>query len=276
MALPYSEYILRCYHYRRWCRSAANVLPQTLTNENTIESGNTNILSVRVDISKDVIEVPCYCMDVVFPYLVEKIKYPDVYDDVLYYPVYNNVESSSYNRRGAPKTEYKSVSPAIKAFLFETNTAEGIRKIKIGDDYYYGGKGLILYGDMTPACMLSLELEKIQVKTRSDTVYRLHAVRPIIKVNPKVYQREDLMSKHIKQKFIQEALCIYFNVLDSHVERSRPQNLFVNEPLKEGFKIIIDNFDEDFSRPGVPNADSTPENINTFLNEFSNNIVNSI
>lgn len=275
MALPYNEYILRCYNYRRFWRQADNKLGTVLLEQNSIESGNTNVLSIRTDISKDKVEIPCYCMEEYLPYLAEKIKYPDLYADVLYYPVYSNV-SSSY-RRGTPRDEYKSASPAIKAFMVDTNTQEGLRKIKIGDQFYYGGKGLILYEDMTPACMLYLELEKAQFEGDNGyTMTRYLLKRPIIKVHPRVYQQEDIMSKHIRTKFIQEAMCIDITNLRYNICLREPRNLFSNSGIPAKFKIIIDTFDEDFSRPSIPSVNSSSENINNFLSEYSNNIIASI
>lgn len=275
MALPYNEYILRCYDYKRSWRQADNKLGKILLEHNSIESGNTNILSIRTDISKDKVEIPCYCMDEYLPYLTEKIKYPNLYADVLYYPVYSNVDSSS--RRGAPKEEYKSVSPAIKVFMLNTNTKEGLRKIKIGNYFYYGGKGLILYEDMTPACILYLELEKTQVeKDDGNTITRYILKRPIIKVHPRVYQQEDLMSKHIRTKFINESLCIDVTNPRNNICLFGLRNLLSNSEIPAKFKVIIDTFDEDFSRPSVPNVSSSSENINAFLSEYSNNIIDSI
>lgn len=275
MALSYNEYILRCYDYRRGWRQTNNKLGTVLLEQNSIETGNTNILSIRTDISKDKVEIPCYCMEEYLPFLAEKVKYPSLYADVLYYPVYSNVNPS--NRRGAPREEYKSSSPAIKAFMVDTNTQEGLRKIKIGDNFYYGGKGLILYEDMTPACILYLELEKTQFEGDNGyTLTRYLLKRPIIKVHPRVYQQEDLMSRHIRTKFIQEALCLDTTNLRYNICLREPLNLFSNCDIPAKFKVIIDTFDEDFSRPSVPNVSSSPENINIFLSEYSDNIIASI
>ena len=277
MALPYNEYILRCYNYNRFWRTSDNKIGTVLTTENSIESGNTNVLSIRTDISKDKVEIPCYCMEEYFPYLAKKIKYPDLYADILYYPVYNNLPTNPHPRRRAPKEVYRSISPAIKAFMIETTTQEGLRKIKVGDQFYYGGKGLILYEDMTPVCMLYLELEKVQCqKDNGQSVTRYSLKQPIIKVNPRIYQQEDLMSKHIRTKFIQEAMCINTTSLWYNSYLSELNDLFSNFTIPAKFKIIIDTFDEDFSRPSVPNVNSTSENINNFLNEYSDNIVTSI
>ena len=161
--------------------------------------------------------------------------------------------------------------------MVETNTKEGLRKIKIGDHFYYGGKGLILYEDMTPAYMLYLELEKTQVeKDDGNTVTRYILKRPIIKVHPRVYQQEDLMSKHIRTKFIQEALCIDVTNSRYNIYLHGLRNLLSNSEIPAKFKVIIDTFDEDFSRPSVPNVSSSSENINIFLSEYSNNIIDSI
>lgn len=277
MALPYNEYILRCYNYKRFWRSNDNKIGTVLTTENSIESGNTNVLSIRTDISKDIIEIPCYCMDEYFPYLIQKLKYPDLYADILYYPVYSNISITSYRRRGAPKEEYKSANPAIKAFMIETTTKEGLRKIKVGDQFYYGGKGLILYEDMTPICMLYLELEKVQYqKDNGQYVPKYSLKQPIIKVNPRIYRQEDLMSKHIRTKFIQEAMCLDIANLYYDKYLNEINNLLSNFTIPAKFKIIIDTFDEDFSRPSIPNVNSTSENINNFLKEYSDNIVTSI
>ena len=49
-----------------------------------------------------------------------------------------------------------------------------------------------------------------------------------------------------------------------------------SESDKESNEKKLDTFDEDFSRPSIPNVNSTSENINNFLKEYSDNIVTSI
>lgn len=207
MALPYTDYIKHCYIlHRHYGGRNPDFIADSLTIGNT-ENTFCNRLSLKIDISKDTVEIPSYGAEDTFGEAIVNIEHPESISTI-YYPIINNVKGTLY-RRNAPKDEYKSASPAIKAFFVDTYTREGVRKIKVGAKEYYGGRGLILTADMKPLLLTTLEFKK-ELLVYNDTLnsVKYKPVRPIIRVHPDVYKSDDPIEKHIRTKLLPEAIML--------------------------------------------------------------------
>ena len=278
MALPYTDYIKQCYSINRhYVGNNADNIAEVLNNSITIENTTYNSLNLKIDISKDIIELPSYGVEDTAKIIKFNLDSMGTVQTV-YYPIVDNSKWEHYRRRGnTPKEEYKSASPAIKAFFIDTYTKDGIRKIKIGNKSYYGGRGILFTEDMKPLLLMTMQIQK-KLLVFKDTLnsYKYEPVRPIIRVHPDVYKVDFPLEKHIRTKLIPEAI-----MLDGPLHRDtylyNRNGIFINDatmPWK--FKIIIDDFEDCFDKPTLPTIHSTSEDINKFLSDNIENILETL
>lgn len=87
--------------------------------------------------------------------------------------------------------------------MFSRITDEWFRIVEVKDYKYYVGKGVILYDDYLPMFSYNLVLEK-----NSDSLFTVYqSVKAVtLKVNKCIYEREDPISKFVKNQLIPKTL----------------------------------------------------------------------
>lgn len=259
MALTYENIIYYCYRH-----SDHRVSFNSFYNEQESYDENSAFKKyVHLDISKPIFEIPC-----VYKYIVSNI-------------LANNSVSASATEINIPMIvgkqfpdERKSASPLLKD-LFGSSLGTFLGRVKGSGIWYVGGSGIIMYDDLTPLVMFTLEVERTVV----DNITRYIPKRQIMRINPVIYNNTDLMAKHIRNNMISKILPLKATseVMHSYgwYHRALLNNslIFTNSRLDWDFKIIIEDFSDFFISPSIPDCTFTDDKVNSFLAENEDNLV---
>jgi hypothetical protein len=267
MAVVYSDYIYRSYKPTYGWRSELLSYPVTINNTDLNDTGFDNI-NLKIDISKNKIEIPCIAYTPVMNILKDKHAYPEKHPETqVLMPLFNN--SFQHGSYGVNTNKIvKSATPLLKYLLIDASSSNAIiAKCNISDIVYYGGRGTLFYKDMEPMLMFTMVLNY----ENSDKKY--HLVNPNIRINENVFLREDCLSKHIRTKMLGKICEI--NVLGCLPYLSVPDSVIVNRGVIDHpkFNIIIDDSLNDWiDRPTIPDINTSNEALNEFiLDNFTEN-----
>lgn len=225
---------------------------QLIDTESSAKVGKVNI---RVPLEGDTIEIPCYAKMKCLDALAAGSK-------IIYLPTIEN-------HGGAMIAS--SSGPIIKKFLYDTSiNSTCIRKVKLknADITYYGGPGLIFYGDYTPMLFMTFTIKKL-----SDGSYGID--KQNIYVSPMVFRKNDMLSKYIRSKLLPALITVgdEYNPGIRSWRRVTPQ---IDHPILNNkyrfdykFHIVIDHCDDFFFRPNKPSAkmSESPEEFLARSNE---------
>lgn len=250
MATGLFEYLCHSYAGYSW---VGRCFPNQLIE--TESSAKVGKLNFRVPLDGDVVELPCY----------GKIKCLDSLSTggkTIYLPLIEN--------HGGTEIAASS-NTILRRFLYDTSTEHRcISKIKLknADIFYYGGPGIILYGDYTPMLLMTFTLKKLE-----DGKYGVD--KQNVYISPKVFRRTDMLSKYVKSKLLSSLITIGDDY-DPHIRHYRRISPQLNHPLLNNdfmfdynFHITIGEFDEFFVKPVKPSAkmSESPEEFLARSNE---------
>lgn len=251
MSASYEYCIVNCYsNSERWYPSSARVLPES----SNLNSENLNCLSIKINFAEEQCDIPCFCLS----HITGLSGNIQLSNSILYYPITYCPEHPTLGRVPSKKA-FSTAAPVIKAFFIDVSTNNGLFKINIGENYYYGGRGLILNKDNKPLIMLSL---KVQKRVTDNNVAYI-PLYPILRISPLVYREDGPLEKHIKSKLLPEAMLMnrrMFENFNTYIP-------FCSDNVNMDFKVFIEDFSNMFVTPSIPNINITEEDINTFLKD---------
>ena len=265
MAALYDDYIYSCYN-----RSRAGI-PITLDmcygDKVNYQDNLVFEKCMKIDISRDKFEIPC-----AFKYIVCDVLHDNILStspvDVVNIPL---IVSRLHTE------ESKTANPVLNKFFRDTYAGTLLCRKKAGGTYYVGGEGIIMYDDLTPLMMFTLEVEKVIVSGR----VKYAPVRQILRINPEIYNNSDLMAKHIRTNMIGKILPMKMEWPDeigvpwSYRRRAlrNLNDLFTTPKVNWDFKVVIDDFSDFFSVPSIPDCTFRSENVNKMLSSKYDEIV---
>ena len=268
MAVTFNDYIYNCYNSRY---GASVQFRDRGYNCRTLEECAPFHKYLKVDLNKDIIEVPC-----VYKYMITNV-INDINNtgepiDTVYIPIFY-IENDS--------VESKSSNPVLRKFFYETPDEHNLTKKKGSGTVYIGGNGIIFYEDYTPLMMLTMEIKK---ELTANNKIRLTSVRQLVRVNPIVYKRDDLMAKHIRTKFLTNILTMKldedtynYTGYRSHIYRLKDSfSLFTDKKIWYDFKVIIEDFSDFFYTPKVPDITFSSTAANHMLEDSIEDIIKDI
>ena len=257
MAIVYEDFIYSCYNSRGVRRNCFEVGYR----DTTAYSANTAFQKyMRIDLSKNRFEIPCILKYVLNASLCHNITSSPPIDEV-YAPLISSVTIPE---------ECKSANPLLRSFFVENTSGTLLSRRKCGDTYYIGGEGIIFYEDLTPLVMFTLEVEKVM---DVNNCRKYTPTRQIVRINPEIYNRNDLMAKHIRTTMLSKIIPMKMDwgTVDgsSYLNRRKQlfnmNSIFTIEKVNWNFKIIVDDFSEWFVAPTIPDCTFTSSKANEFL-----------
>ena len=265
MAVTYNDYIYSCYN-----NVDGGVSDTFSMSYGDVVNYQDNLVfekCMKIDISKDRFEIPC-----VFKYIVCNILHSNILSA---YPV--DVVNIPLIVSRLHTEESKTANPVLREFFRNTCTGTLLCRKKAGGTYYVGGGGIIMYDDLTPLMMFTLEVEKVIVSGR----VKYTPVRQILRINPEIYNNSDLMAKHIRTNMIGKILPMKMEWPDemgipwSYRRKAlrNVNNLFTTPKVNWDFKVVIDDFSDFFDVPSIPDCTFKSENVNKMLSSKYDEIV---
>lgn len=268
MAVTFNDYIYNCYNSRY---GGSTQFRDRGYNYKTLEECSPFHKYIKVDLNKDIIEIPC-----VYKYMVTSIlnEFNTTGNSIntVYIPMFY-IENDS--------VESKSSNPILKKFFYETPDEHNLTKKKGSGTVYIGGNGIILYDDYTPLIMLTMEIKK---EFTANNKIKLTPIRQLVRVNPIVYSRDDLMAKHIRTKFLTNILTMKlsedtYNFVGYRSHRYRLKDtfgIFTDKKLWYEFKVIIEDFSNLFYTPEMPDITFNSTVANHMLENSIDDIIKDI
>lgn len=176
--------------------------------------------------------------------------------DEIIFPLFSG--GISYTRR--------TFDSIIKVFFFSTDLNDRLRMITTNKGgVFYGGRGIILDKDFIPLLLCNLEVKKIKSGAlKGNLLYN----RPILRINPIVFERDDLICKGIVKKLIP-----LFSKVDIFLppDRADVKRRYKSIPAK----IIVEDFSNFFVKPSSPSsADTINEDLSRCLEEHIDEVLN--
>ena len=258
MAIILRDYIFNCYRSRHG--SYTNFRNRSWESRDfTPSMPFTKYMKIPLD--RDVIEVPCIYKYPVMEALSFNKKYPDKASKDIYIPMFCMYDDPA---------ESRSSNPLLKKFFYEGYGEFNLIKKKGSGTAYLGGEGIILYNDFTPLIMLTMEITK-------DSLGRYTPTRQIVRINPEIYNRDDILAKHIRTKFLTGVLNM--RLTPEEVETSgwfarkyrllNPYGILTTTVVNYDFKVIIEDFSNFFFIPKAPDVTFDSNKISELLLEDS-------
>lgn len=249
--------------------SAGNNILQQFEDINDLENSTINISSFKIDLTKNKIEIPIFIQNNVLRYLNKKFLDNT---DYLYYPLTN---INTYAETGC-KSSAAILKQLWDRHMHSIQSFHLTKATTVNNEVYYGGKGIITYEDFEPMVLFTTVFNYYK---DTDNIIEPDEFRCII--NPRIYTSDDILSKYIRVKFIQELLATkdwsYYRkrYLSSSASRIINSNLS-NVEYFDKFNIVIDDCSRFISTPTGPNINAigSSDEINKFLNNNIEEIAN--
>ena len=173
--------------------------------------------------------------------------------------------------------ESRSSNPALKKFFHDTDPRHNLVRKKVGATTYYGGEGIILYEDFTPLVMFTLQVRRVDNNVGT---YSYEPTKQIIRVNPIIYSKDDILAKYIRTKLIANSFTVKDSSnLYSHFSQDRLKNetgIFTRKDLDWDFRVIVEDFSDFFVTPNIPDVTFNSDTINNILSDNLNSILSEI
>lgn len=254
MATGLFEYICQSYAGFSW---TSRRFPGCLHDSE--DSAKVGKLNFRIPLDGNTVEIPCYgkirCLDALL-----------TREKTIYLPLIEN--------HGGVEVVASS-NTILRRLLYDTsidNKCISKLKLKSADIFYYGGPGIILYGDYTPMILMTFTLNKVE-----DGKYGVD--KQNIYISPKVFRQNDMLSKYIRNKLLSSLITVGddYNPQIRRYRRVPPQ---LSHPTLNGefmfnykFNITIGEFDNFFVKPVKPSAKMS-ESPEEFLARSNEDLVN--
>lgn len=268
MAVTYNDFIYSCY--RSHGNNNPNYLSFNYGDKSSYADNQALEKYIHIDISKDRFEIPC-----IYKYIIGNV-------------IASNGSSGTVSTVDIPlivgkhlSEVSKSANPILKTFFMETNSGTLLCKKKAGTTTYIGGEGIILYEDLTPLIMFTMEVEKV-IGDRGIVKYA--PVRQILRINPIIYSKDDLLAKHIRTYMIGKLIPLKMNWDDEPgipwIMRKRTlrniYSLYTKVKVDWDFKIIIEDFSRFFKTPTIPDCTFDSAKVNEFLCSKCDDIISDL
>ena len=271
MAVTFNDLIYSCYCSRpRYVNNVINFseshgyygyrLPE-------LEKSKAFSKFMKLSLDSDVLEIPCIYKYIVSNVLEENMSLLQIGDkdkmvSDLYIPMFYKKEDT----RTA-----KSSSSVLKSFFYETSPSSNLLLRKAGNTAYLGGQGIILYEDYTPLVMFTMEIE------REGYFYRPEQL--ILRVNPSIFNRDDMLAKYLRGKFLSNLLEMpptadFYGGPSTYLRNI--SGLYLNRTLTWKFRVIIDDFSDFFVTPKIPTSSFNTEEVSTLLNDNVEEILSAV
>lgn len=258
MAYTYKDHIRHALNLRYWGDFQGLYKLHTTQGPNSYYGDGSKSASFTVDISKDIIELPIYGCTHVLDAIMYKYRNPPYYYNKVVLPLFSVQE-----RHAKFRNHYATCAPAIKIWFTDAYLKHGLVPITIKDTLYYGNKGIILDKDFNILIMICISIEEASGSTPSCPSYDV--LRPILYIDRSVFQKEDIMSRHIRQKMLGEVMSWGDSIRDA--TDFTHYVLFRSARLTSRFKVVIDDLSKLINVPSVPSANTTSSTINDWLAE---------
>lgn len=271
MAVTFNDLIYSCYCSRP--RYTNNIVDfsenQTYYQYKSPELEKSKAFSkfMKLSLDSDVLEIPCVYKYIVSNVLKEnmyrlKIGDKDKMVSDLYIPMFYKDQDNRVARTS---------STALRSFFYETSPSCNLLLRKAGNTTYLGGQGIILYEDYTPLVMFTMEIEREEYSYKSKQL--------ILRVNPIIFNRDDILAKYLRGKFISNLLEMpptapLHASASTHLRNTR--GLYLDRNLTWKFRIIIDDFSDFFVTPTIPTSSFNTEEVNNLLNANVEEILSTI
>lgn len=270
LKFPASIYNLYSSYYNR------SVLKNFLQSTD-LNKSNAFCKFMKIDLTKDVVEVPCIFKAVVHDSLRLNLNQEAdpfrKYKHKLYIPMMHRAEDS---------LEAKSSNVLIKKFFQNTSFPSCLSKMTGSGVSYLGGPGIILYEDFTPLIMFTLTIKKTVTETGK---LKYTPVDQILRINPIIYNKSDLLAKYLRGKFLSSLLdkSLFYmgNVLNletrpiSIYKHWNSYNVLCSKTIiSDTFKIIVEDFSKFFVTPKEPDVTFDSTEVNRLLVENIDDILN--
>ena len=199
------------------------------------------------------------------PFDTEEIELPLFVVNALHttiYPKGNNINLDSDNLVVAMHTSskcgtYKTMDSNIR-LIMGTSFTNSLMKITLKDSstVYYGTYGALFDKDLNPLMMLIWKVKRIPLDNlKEGSKEWFIPIRPIIRVSPKIIQKENSMERYIFNKIITEGLALTnLEGICSAIFHYSPQKTFSTQ-------VIIDEFPFLISDPVTPSISTTNKEL---------------
>lgn len=265
MAVTFEDYIYNCYNEGQGLTTQFRGLYSNLPNMRE----TLPFKYIKIDLTANVIEIPC-----AYKYMVTETIKINIDNNSPYNSVYIPLMCLDKDN-----VEAKSANPLLKTFFYEMNGHLNLCRKKGSGTMYLGGHGIIFYEDYTPLVMLTMEIEKT-VTVNGETKYI--PKRQIVRINPIIYSKDDLLAKHIRTKFLTNIFDMKLSPADyawgyrsSRYKLKNPYSLFTTTEILYDFKVIIEDFSDFFYTPAVPDITFDNNEVNKLLLNNIDDIMNN-
>lgn len=222
---------------------------------------------MKLSLDSDVLEIPCVYKYIVSNVLKENMSLLKIGDkDKMVSDLYIPMFYRKQDNRAA-----RTSSTALKSFFYETSPSCNLLLRKAGDTIYLGGQGIVLYEDYTPLVMFTMEIE------RNEYFYKPKQL--ILRVNPIIFNRDDILAKYLRGKFLSNLLEIPSTAplyMRSSTRLRNTNGLYLAIDLTWKFRVIIDDFSDFFVTPTIPTSSFNTEEVNNLLNVNVEEILSTI
>lgn len=212
---------------------------------------------MKIDLNGDIIEVPCVYKYIVRGALIHDNNKPDSPINTLYVPMYYLEEDN---------TTGTTSNALLRKFFYNSRYYSNLVKKRSSNLAYLGGEGILLYEDYTPLMLFTFRLQRHKDSTfPGKFVYS--PLTPILRINPILYSKDDILAKYIKSKLIPAVFGFGSNGLYNHLSVRNSNNIYIDTILANPFRVIIEDFSNFFVSPSVPDTTFNSADINKTLYE---------
>ena len=195
----------------------------------------------------------------------EEIELPLFVVNALHTSIYhkdNNINLDSDNlvvemHTSSKCSSYKTIDANIRQII-GTSFTNSLMKITLKDSstVYYGTYGALFDKDLNPLMMLIWKVKRTPLDNlREGSTEWFTPIRPIIRVSPRIIQKENPMERYIFNKIITEGLAL--TNLDGIC-----LDIFYYSPQKTfSTQVIIDEFPFLISDPATPSISTTNKEL---------------
>lgn len=268
MAVGFNNYIYACYRPRHF-EHVFNVD----SNSPVLSESRAFKKYMKVSLDADIIEIPCCYINLISHILAQN-------NLIFKQGKTENISNKLYISLECLHIELSEIKTSLAAFrtlFYDARPRDNLKLIHIGDVKYLGNPGIIMYDDFTPIVLFTLQLERVKYQLTEDTFeYKYTPIKQIVRINKDVYNRNDIIAKYIRSKFITNLINMTVSDYTYAARLDNTYSIFKSSALDYKFKIVIDSFSDLFISPSVPNSSFSSDKVNEFLSNNKEIILNSI
>ena len=263
MIQTYRDIIRNCYQNLISCPGGAD----SYYNQNSsLTESNFFSCYYEVDLNKDILEIPCFCLQYVI------LKLTQIREGSNSAPTNGIIRIPIINNNSAPHNSQvfraKSANPLLKR-MFYTDFNSLLCTVYGNDTRYEGGKGIVMHADRTPLVVFSAEL----TKQPYENTYKYNITKFIVRINPIVFRREDILAKHIRTKMLSnlyEEGASFGGVLGYRRGRAYILDDVTIKDFEVKIEPVMINL---FKHPQIPNVTTSQESIENMLSSNLDTII---